>query len=147
MAPVGQSDHDVIERQLKDIIQDLYQTMIQVNAYDMAGRPTEEVLKQQIEALLLSLQKVARSSKTISLPLITGDLINYIDNGRNPDIYTREFVELVRRSNQLMKGKEAAFRSFRDVLAEEMGMGMPELKEDVRGVLESTGGVDGGGGN
>jgi len=63
-----------------------------------------------------------------------------VDNGRNPDIYTREFVELARKGNQMMKGKMEAFMSFRDVLAEEMERAMPELKEDVERVLEETGG-------
>jgi mediator of RNA polymerase II transcription subunit 10 len=66
--------------------------------------------------------------------------LQYVDQGRNPDIYTREFVELARRGNQLMLGKEAAFASFRDVLAREMMSAMPELKEDVQMVVEATGG-------
>ena len=66
--------------------------------------------------------------------------MQYVDQGRNPDIYTREFVELARRGNQLMLGKEAAFASFRDVLAREMMSAMPELKEDVQMVVEATGG-------
>jgi mediator of RNA polymerase II transcription subunit 10 len=68
------------------------------------------------------------------------ELIQYVDSGRNPDIYTREFVELARRGNQLMMGKEAAFSSFRDTLAREMESAMPELRDDVRAVLEATGG-------
>jgi mediator of RNA polymerase II transcription subunit 10 len=47
-------------------------------------------------------------------------------------------VELARRSNQLMKGKEHAFRSFRDVLAGEMGRAMPELEEDIVRVIRAT---------
>lgn len=68
------------------------------------------------------------------------ELLEYVENGRNPDIYTREFVELVRRGNQLMRGKQTAFASFRDVLAEQMSSAMPELREDVAKVLEATGG-------
>lgn len=68
------------------------------------------------------------------------ELLEYVENGRNPDIYTREFVELVRRGNQLMRGKQSAFASFRDVLAEQMSSAMPELREDVAKVLEATGG-------
>jgi mediator of RNA polymerase II transcription subunit 10 len=63
-----------------------------------------------------------------------------VDNGRNPDIYTREFVELARRGNQLMKGKMAAYADFRDVLAGEMGRALPEISEDVGRVVEATGG-------
>ncbi|KAK3340592.1 mediator of RNA polymerase II transcription subunit 10 [Neurospora tetraspora] len=71
----------------------------------------------------------------IPIPLIT-----YVENGRNPDVYTREFIELVRRSNQLMRGKMHAFRDFRDILAGEMEAALPELREDVRRVVEATGG-------
>jgi mediator of RNA polymerase II transcription subunit 10 len=67
MAPVSQADHhDVVESnspaskpdsenqadnhsgQLKNVIQDLYQLMIQVNAYDLAGRPTRDVLESSV---------------------------------------------------------------------------------------------------
>ena len=67
-------------------------------------------------------------------------MIQYVDNGRNPDIYTREFVELGRKGNQLMKGKKEAFGSFRDVLAGEMCNVFPELRDDVEKVVERTGG-------
>jgi mediator of RNA polymerase II transcription subunit 10 len=49
-------------------------------------------------------------------------------------------VELARRGNQLMKGKLEAFGSFRDVLAEAMVAGLPELKKDVLDVVVKTGG-------
>lgn len=70
------------------------------------------------------------------------ELLEYVENGRNPDIYTREFVELVRRGNQLMRGKVHAFGSFRDILAADMAAAMPELRDDVRAVCEATGGAD-----
>lgn len=63
-----------------------------------------------------------------------------MDGGRNPDIYTREFVELARRGNQLMKGKQEAFGSFRDILAREMASALPEVKSDVERVVTETGG-------
>lgn len=71
------------------------------------------------------------------------ELLEYVENGRNPDIYTREFVELVRRGNQLARGKQRAFAEFRDVLAEQVAVAMPELREDVARVVEATGGKEG----
>jgi mediator of RNA polymerase II transcription subunit 10 len=81
------------------------------------------------------------SNPNFALPAVPPELLQYVDNGRNPDIYTREFVELARKGNQLMKGKQEAFASFRDVLAGEMGKALPELREDVGRVLDETGGV------
>ena len=45
-------------------------------------------------------------------------------------------MELVQKGNQYMKGKSEAFASFRDILAEEIVKGIPELKDDVTKVLE-----------
>ncbi|RWA08722.1 hypothetical protein EKO27_g6358, partial [Xylaria grammica] len=75
-----------------------------------------------------------------TLPQVPPELVQYVDNGRNPDVYTREFVELVRRGNQLMRGKQSAFASFRDVLAGEIENAMPELRDDAARVVAATGG-------
>lgn len=68
------------------------------------------------------------------------EIIEYVDAARNPDIYTREFVELVQRGNQDLKGKREAFADFRDVLAREMRSAMPECRGEVDRVVAMTGG-------
>lgn len=66
------------------------------------------------------------------------EIIDYVDSARNPDIYTREFVELVQRGNQDLKGKREAFASFRDVLAREMRSAMPECRGEVERVMREA---------
>lgn len=113
------------------------------------------LIRQDLSTTLLSVHNTAatlapappappvnnNTSSSRSSPSIPEPLIQYVENGRNPDIYTREFVELVRRLNQLVRGKMHAFGGFRDVLARDMCAAMPELRDDVRRVLEATGGV------
>ncbi|KAJ1335087.1 Transcription factor subunit Med10 of Mediator complex [Microdochium nivale] len=183
MAPAGRmgaADHDVIEQQLKETVQSLYQILVQVSAYDQhasvpsgtatssgntpttansstatstpaasqpsstsTSRPSADVLSQELRTLSQSLQAIhataSHPTPERSLPHIPPELVQYVENGRNPDIYTREFVEQVRRGNQLLRGKQVAFGRFRDILAGEMGSAMPELREDVAAVLEATG--------
>ncbi|KAM3435790.1 hypothetical protein MY4824_004637 [Beauveria thailandica] len=143
MAPIDtRVHHDAIEQQLKDIIQDLYQIMVQVSTYDSMGRPSKDVLSNEMTTLSRSLQTLHTSaSAPDALPSVPPELLEYVENGRNPDIYTREFVELVRRGNQLMSGKMRAFGTFRDVLARNMATAMPELRDDVAHVVEATGGI------
>lgn len=182
MAPIDHPDHNAVEReyhgidtfllptaetitgQLKDVIQILYESMIQVANYDAhtapatatngnltpsrslpsssTSPPTREVLANQLSQLSTALQAVHRLASdpaaANNLPDVPRELITYVDGGRNPDIYTREFVELVRRENQLMKGKMDAFGSFRDILARELATANPELKEDVARVVVAT---------
>lgn len=44
------------------------------------------------------------------------------------------------RYNQQQKGRSEAFASFRDILAEQMMVGIPDIKDDVKQVLQATGG-------
>lgn len=67
-------------------------------------------------------------------------MIQYVEQARNPDIYTREFVELAMRYNQSLKGRSEAFARFRDVLGMEIVGALPECKAEVRRVVEATGG-------
>ena len=62
-----------------------------------------------------------------------------MQTGRNPDIYTREFVELIQRNKSHLQGKSEALLNFRDVLAEEISRAWPELKEPVQDVLDGKG--------
>ena len=64
------------------------------------------------------------------------EVIDYVDTGRNPDIYTREFVELVQRSNSHLKGKREALAGFRDVYAKEISNAWPELEGTVKEILD-----------
>jgi hypothetical protein len=83
-------------------------------------------------------QTTPSNPRRYQLPLIPPEVVSYVDSGRNPDIYTREFVELVQKGNKTMKAKSEAFSSFRDVLAEEMASAMPEIKGEIEKVMKST---------
>lgn len=85
---------------------------------------------------LLALQEAAPQI-TVRIPQ---EIINYVQEGRNAAIYTREFVEVVMKNNQRLKGKSEAFAEFRDILAREFAGAVPELKPEIRQVVECTGG-------
>lgn len=111
--------------------------------WPLANRHFAKTLAHNSKTLSQSLQTLHRTASAEgpgALPSVPPELLEYVENGRNPDIYTREFVELVRRGNQLMRGKTRAFGLFRDILAEQMRCAMPELRDDVDRVLEATGG-------
>lgn len=85
---------------------------------------------------LIELSKTAQRLPT-SIPL---EIIEYVENGRNPDIFTRDFVEVIMRTNQAQKGQGEALAQFRDILAEQIVVGIPEMREDVMKTIEASGG-------
>ena len=71
-----------------------------------------------------------------TLPLIPPEIIQYVDEGRNPDIYTREFMESIIRYNQNINGKRKAFSDFSDIFAEELIKGVPGVESQVKKIME-----------
>ncbi|OJD23859.1 hypothetical protein ACJ73_04784 [Blastomyces percursus] len=159
MAPVTLSG---IDNDLKDVIQHLFEIQSAVHGY--LGPETQQELVRKIKSLTLSLSTLSEHSRPdptaspsqtslrindLDPPLqsvqLPPEIIDYVDAARNPDIYTREFVELVQRGNQDLKGKAEAFASFRNILAREMASAMPECKGEVERVLRATGGSTTGG--
>jgi len=63
-----------------------------------------------------------------------------VENSRNPDIFTREFVETVQRMNQMLKGRSDALRMLHEQIAWQLTNVIPELKEDVSKAVQATGG-------
>jgi mediator of RNA polymerase II transcription subunit 10 len=71
---------------------------------------------------------------------IPPEVTNYVENARNPDIFTREFVEAMQRMNQMMKGRSDALRMLQEQIAWQLTNAIPELKDDVVKAVEATGG-------
>ena len=92
---------------------------------------------------MTNLITLSKSAQHLSTP-IPQEIIHFVEDGRNPDIYTREFVEVVMRHNQAQKGRSEALAKFRDILGEQIVAGIPEMREDVKKVVEASGGQLGG---
>ncbi|KKK23336.1 hypothetical protein ARAM_006814 [Aspergillus rambellii] len=152
MAPIPLS---TVDNDIKDVIQHLFEIQSAVHGY--LGPETQQELVRKIKNLTLALSTLSThtrdqpsentthdnpnpSDPPVSSIQLPPEIIDYVDAARNPDIYTREFVELVQRGNQDLKGKKEAFASFRDVLAREMRSAMPECRGEVDRVMRVTGG-------
>ena len=110
-----------------------------MSAADYPSSDTSTTIRSQLLTLLRSLSRFSGSSQHLGLS-VPADVIAYVEAGRNPDIYTREFVEATQRLNQERKGRSESYAAFRDVLANEIATEMPDLKHDVEGVLDRTNG-------
>lgn len=133
---------------LRATIQNLYDLIVQ--SHDHHGPSSQTAQAASIRSLARNLAHLSNLSaehsnatnlsSQSSIPAIPPEIVQYVEEGRNPDIYTREFVEVVQKHNQLLKGRAEAMAKFRDVLARQMKSAMPELEGSVRRIVENTGG-------
>lgn len=105
-------------------------------ANSLLSQRTLTVRRKQLVQSLADLSRTAPSLAT-AVPM---ELIQYVQSARNPDIYTRQFVELVMELNQKLKGKTEAFGAFQTILAKELIRGIDGIETDVRNAVEITGG-------
>jgi mediator of RNA polymerase II transcription subunit 10 len=146
------------EIQLKDIVQNLYNLIVQ--SFDHQGSQTHDAMKREMYAclnclpkylkrstltqdstsLVQNLVKLAETAPKVNI-FIPPEVIAYVEASRNPDIFTREFVETVQRMNQLIKGRAAGYRTMQETLARDIIEAIPELRSDVIKTVESTAGT------
>ena len=131
---------------LKDVIQNLYDIQSQTYGF----RPeTQPVLINQIEELTHSLAKLQDLADPITHPnsslhelFVAPEIIDYVDDGRNPDIYGRDFIETVQRGNAVLNGKKQAFKDFGVVFAQMLKEGIGGVDKQVDRVMEHAGMAD-----
>lgn len=141
MAP--NKDTSGVHNNIKDIIQHLTEIQIQTHGYLPT---TQEILVDKLTDLTKSLAELKRQTSPTESPnnyihqvAIAPEIVDYVDDGRNPDIFTRDFVENVQRGNAVINGKREAFRSFTQIFAEKLKEGIPGVSEQVDQVLKNVG--------
>ncbi|CAK7903144.1 mediator of RNA polymerase II transcription subunit 10 [[Candida] anglica] len=76
-----------------------------------------------------------KSTEQYPIPI---DVVSYIEDGRNPDIYTREFVESTAKSNARLKGRMKGFEKLRDVLGVKLAQEFPRLAPEIEEIKKRT---------
>ncbi|KAI5963706.1 NUT2 [Candida pseudojiufengensis] len=126
--------------QISNIIESFIELGILV--HDNQGTSqSNKALTTKLQSLITQLSKL-NDIPNLNQKLIPLDVMSYIEDGRNPDIYTREFIEVNAKSNARIKGKMKGFEKLRDVLGDKLVNEYPKLEvgvEDIKKRTESNG--------
>lgn len=141
MAPV--KDTSSVHMTIKDVIQHLSEIQIQTHGY---VPDTQDLLVDKMTDLAGSLSRLQNLTSPVVSPnnhihqvQIAPEIVDYVDDGRNPDIFTRDFVENVQRGNAVINGKQQAFREFSEIYAKALKDGFPEMSKQVDRVMNNAG--------
>lgn len=129
------------EQQITSIIESFIELGVSIYDYPGTNEATQGMvtnLKRNVDRLY-KLNRDANDPKSslnkINIPF---EVVQYIEDGRNPDVYTREFVEAIRRSNQYQRAKMHGLKQLRDSLAEKISEEFPDLEPAVDDIIKRT---------
>ena len=108
---------DALEEQLERRIENVRQIQIIVSDFQPQGQPALNQKLQQIVKDLQEIDKVRPKVQDIQVPL---EVFDYIDAGRNPQLYTKDCMEKAVSKNEEVKGKIDAYRMFKARLMVEL---------------------------
>ncbi|CAH02399.1 mediator complex subunit NUT2 [Kluyveromyces lactis] len=136
-----QTDLVETEQRLAAIIDSFIELGVYV--YDFPG--TEDSMQGMVTNMQRNVDRMKQLNQQANDPesqlqnfLVPLDVLQYIEDGRNPDVYTREFVEAIRRSNQYQRAKIHGLNKLRDSLAEKIIDELPELQPHVESIIART---------
>ncbi|KAH9604560.1 hypothetical protein KSS87_006664 [Heliosperma pusillum] len=112
----------------------LHQLYLTVSSFNIASQLP---LLHRINALVSELDNMMKLSdnSNIQVPL---EILNLIDDGKNPDAFTRDVLNSCISKNQITKGKTDSFKSLRKHLLQELDQAFPAQVDAYRDIRASS---------
>nr|CAD7612722.1 unnamed protein product [Timema genevievae] len=120
-----------IETQLELFIENVRQIRIIVGDFQPQG---QNVLNQKIQAMVQGLQEVDKLKTQVQDVHVPLEVFDYIDQGRNPQLYTKDCIEKALAKNEQVKGKIDAYRKFKAHLLVELNTVFPNELSKYRAI-------------
>ncbi|RZF39394.1 mediator of RNA polymerase II transcription subunit 10 [Nilaparvata lugens] len=120
-----------LETQLEMFIENVRQIRIIVADFQPQG---QNVLNQKIQSLVYGLQEVDKLRSQVQDVHVPLEVFDYIDNGRNPQLYTKDCIEKALTKNEQVKGKIDAYKKFKGQMLVELNNVFPNELAKYRAI-------------
>lgn len=107
-----------LESQIEIFVENIRQLGIIVT--DFQAQNGQAVLNQKINQVVSSLRDIDRLKDTIQDVQLPIEVFDYIDSGKNPQFYTKDYMEKALTKNEEVKGKIDYYKKFKSILIEEL---------------------------
>ncbi|KAL5851101.1 hypothetical protein ACOSQ3_006219 [Xanthoceras sorbifolium] len=112
----------------------LHQLYLTVSSFNSASQLP---LLQRLNSLVMELDNMVKLSEKCDIQ-VPVEVLNLIDEGKNPDEFTRDVINSCIAKNQVTKGRTDAFKSFRKHHLEELEQTFPHEVESYREIRASS---------
>lgn len=99
----------------------------------------QNVLNQKIQALVGGLQEIDKLKNQVQDVQVPLEVFEYIDQGRNPQLYTKDCIEKALNKNEEVKGKIDSYRKFKTNMLVELQKTFPKELNKYRAIRSDRG--------
>ncbi|XP_017276496.1 mediator of RNA polymerase II transcription subunit 10 [Kryptolebias marmoratus] len=122
---------DNLEEHLEKFIENIRQLGIIVSDFQPSS---QAVLNQKLNFMISGLQDVEKCRQQLHEINVPLEVFEYIDQGRNPQLYTKECLERALARNEQVKGKIGTMTKFKSLLVSELSKVFPEEMAKYRAI-------------
>ncbi|KAG0093637.1 Mediator of RNA polymerase II transcription subunit 10 [Podila epicladia] len=122
-----------LELKLKELIECLLELSITV--YDFQPE-SNSLVHQKIQELISQISDIDAFKDKLDI-MVPMEVLSFIEDGKNPDLFTKSFIECVAGENQFTNGKITAMKSFESSLTQNLGAVFPEEMDEYQDILKN----------
>jgi len=127
---------EMLEQQLELFIENTRQMGIIVSDFQPQG---QNVLNQKLHTMVAEMAEIDKLRTQIQDVQVPLEVFEYIDQGRNPNMYTKDCLEKALAKNELVKGKTDSLKRFKAMLLQELSKVFPSEIEMYRALKTGRG--------
>jgi len=86
---------------------------------------SQEPLNQKLHTMVYGLQELDQLKNQFADVRVPIELLDYLDQGKNPQLYTRELLERTKQKNKEVNGKTEIYKKFQACLLSQLHEEMP----------------------
>ncbi|XP_015907250.1 mediator of RNA polymerase II transcription subunit 10 [Parasteatoda tepidariorum] len=120
-----------LEGCLELFIENVRQLGIIVSDFQPQG---QTILNQKITQMVTYMQEIDKCKNQVQDIQVPLEVFEYIDQGRNPQLYTKDCMEKALNKNEVVKGKIDSYRRFKSLLLVELSKVFPNEMAKYRAI-------------
>ncbi|XP_078458224.1 mediator of RNA polymerase II transcription subunit 10 isoform X2 [Lampetra planeri] len=110
-----------------------------VDDVDRTGVMFSTLVQTQRNTMIGGLQEIEKCRQSLHDVHVPLEVFEYIDQGKNPQLYTKECLERALAKNEQVKGKIDAMKKFRSQLIAELSRVFPEEMNKYKAIRGEDG--------
>ncbi|CAF1006990.1 unnamed protein product [Adineta steineri] len=118
-----------LKTDLEYLIEKTWNLYVTVTDFQAQSQPRVDQVLNEIIGLLKDVDQMKGQFQEIQIP---GQLLNYVDDLKNPQMFTRDCLQRTLERNEEINGKNETLAKFADTLAVELSSQFPNQMTEYR---------------